>query len=369
MDASIALIGPLPPPSGGMANQTQQLRVLLAAEGLSVEVVQTNAPYRPAWVVNMRGVRAVFRLAPYLARLWSSAGRVDLFHVMANSGWAWHLFAAPAVWVAKLRRVPVVVNYRGGAAAEFLERSAAAVRFTMRLADRLVVPSGFLVDVFARYGMQAEVVPNVVDLGRFAPGGSRPDAGDAAGHIIVTRNLEAIYDVATALRAFRLILDRRPMARMTVAGSGPERAALEQLAVESGVAARVVFSGRLDNEQIARLYREADVLLNPSRVDNFPISILEALASAVPVVSTDVGGIPHLVRQRETALLVPAGDAVAMASAILEILGDRGLGERMSASGRALAEQYAWSAVRPKLLSLYRDLLSGAASPTAAAAK
>ena len=140
----IGLVGPLPPPSGGMANQTRQLARLLGEEGLDVELVQVNAPYRPPWVEPLRGVRAFFRLAPYLVRLWRAAGRVRLFHVMANSGWAWHLFAAPAVWIARLRGVPVVINYRGGGAEEFFERSLFWVRPTMRLADRVIVPSGFL---------------------------------------------------------------------------------------------------------------------------------------------------------------------------------------------------------------------------------
>ncbi|MBU1979293.1 MAG: redoxin domain-containing protein, partial [Gammaproteobacteria bacterium] len=106
----IALVGPLPPPYGGMANQTRQLAELLRGEGVAVELTRVNAPYRPTWVEPLRGVRALFRLLPYLARLWAAAGRNDLFHIMANSGWSWHLHAAPAIWIAKLRGKVVVVN-------------------------------------------------------------------------------------------------------------------------------------------------------------------------------------------------------------------------------------------------------------------
>src|SRR5215472_2658947 len=92
----VGLVGPLPPPEGGMANQTRQLANLLAGAGLKVEVVQANAPYRPQWVGRVRVLRAAFRLFPYLGQLWRCAAHCDLFHVMANSGWAWHLVAAPA---------------------------------------------------------------------------------------------------------------------------------------------------------------------------------------------------------------------------------------------------------------------------------
>ena len=140
----VGLVGPLPPPSGGMANQTLQLSRLLTGDGLAVEIVQVNAPYSPSWAGRLPVIRAAFRLGPYLARLWRAAGRNDLLHVMANSGWSWHLFAAPAIWVARLRGTPVVVNYRGGEAERFLQRAGAVVRFSMRRASALVVPSGFL---------------------------------------------------------------------------------------------------------------------------------------------------------------------------------------------------------------------------------
>src|SRR5438093_11601386 len=145
-------MGPLPHPAGGMANQTRQLAELLQREGATVLVIQVNAPYRPAWIANVFGVRAACRLLPYLAALWRAASRVQIFHVMANSGWSWHLFAAPAIWIGRLRGISVVVNYRGGEAEAFLARSSALVRRTMRCASVMVVPSGFLREIFDRYG-------------------------------------------------------------------------------------------------------------------------------------------------------------------------------------------------------------------------
>jgi len=118
----VTVVGPLPPPSGGMANQTRQLARLLEQSGFVVEMVQTNTPYSPTWIGRVRGLRALFRLLPYGYRLWRSARHVDLFHVMANSGWAWHLWAAPAVWIAALHGKPIIVNYRGGDAKAFLGR-------------------------------------------------------------------------------------------------------------------------------------------------------------------------------------------------------------------------------------------------------
>ena len=347
----VGLVGPLPPPAGGMAMQTRQLAELLRAEQVHVELVPTNPAYRPQWVGHVRGVRAVARLLPYLGSLWRVAGRVDVLHVMANSGWSWHLFAAPAIWVGRLRRVPVVVNYRGGEAESFLQRSRRTVAASMRQAARLVVPSGFLREVFSRHGLPAEVVPNIIDVRRFCPG-----APLQAPQIVVARNLEPIYDNGTALRAFAQVRAEHGDARLLLAGTGPEEAMLRALAASLGVADAVEFAGRLERDAMAARLRESAVALNPSRVDNMPNSVLEAMASGVPVVSTNVGGVPYVVEHGRTALLVPAGDAAAMARAILQLLDGGPLATRLREQALADVQAYTWARVGPRWGSVYRGV-------------
>lgn len=353
----VCIVGPLPPPSGGMANQCEQLVRLLGGEGVHVELVRNNAPYRPAWVGHVPMLRAAFRLVPYVIRLLRAAGRVDLMHVLANSGWAWHLLAAPALWAAQLRGTPVVVNYRGGNADAFFASAPRHVLWSMRRAALRVTPSAFLQRVFARHGLTAEVVPNVVDLARFAPAPAR-DFG-VAPHLVVARNLEPIYDMPTALRAFAIVRQTLHGATLTIAGSGPERPALERLAADLGLAPWVRFSGRIDNAEMPHLYAAADCVLNPSTVDNMPISLLEAFASGVPVVSTDAGGIPDMVEHDVSGLLVPVGDADAMARAALQVLGDAALRRRLVQAGLAEARRYAWPEVRERWRVAYWHAAAG----------
>ena len=339
-----------------MANQTRQLAELLRAEGAQVEVVQVNAPYRPAWAERLKGVRALFRLLPYLLHLWRGCGRADVVHVMANSGWSWHLFAAPAVWIAALRGTPVVLNYRGGEADAFLQRAGRWVRPTMRRAGALVLPSAFLLEVFARHGMDGRIVANIIDLDRFQPASTPPVFG-ASPHLVVARNLESIYGNDVALEAFARVLERFPGARLSVAGSGPEAAALAELAQRLGIAAQVRFTGRLDREQMAVLYRDAHLMLNASRVDNMPNAVLEALASGVPVISTRAGGIPFMVKDGHTAMLVAVDDAAAMAAAAIEVLENHDLRARLVAAGLVEVQRYQWSRVRDALLATYTETI------------
>lgn len=141
---------------------------------------------------------------------------------------------------------------------------------------------------------------------------------------------------------------------MTIAGTGPERDRLIAQAETLGLASALTFSGRIDNAEIPALYASADCMLNPSTVDNMPISILEALASGVPVVSTNAGGIPDMVEDGVSALLVPIGNAAVMAQATIRILSDRALADAQRAAGLADVARYAWPRVREQWFAVYR---------------
>lgn len=337
-----------------MANQCRQLAALLSASSVRVEVIRTNAPYTPEWIGKVRFLRAPARLIPFLLALWRGVGRAEVVHLFANSGWAWHLVAAPAILISRLRSRPIIVNYRGGGAADFMEHAPSWVARTLRSAQSLVVPSGFLRDVFERFGLRARIIPNIIDLQRFHPAaGAR---GSRAPHIVVTRNLEAIYDNETAIRALGLLKQTLPDAHLTIAGSGPELQKLQSVVAALGLDADVQFAGRLDNAAVADLYRSADAMLNPSLVDNMPISVLEAFASGLPVVSTNVGGVPFIAQDGRNALLVPPRDPTQCAAALTRVLTDAVLAERLTRAALEDAAAYSWERVSVMWLAEYERL-------------
>jgi glycosyltransferase involved in cell wall biosynthesis len=351
----LGLVGPLPPPNGGMAMQTQQLARLLGEEGIDVELVQTNAPYRPEWIEKVKGLRALFRLLPYLWRIWSLVGRVDVIHLMANSGWSWQLFAAPVIWIGWLRGRPVIVNYRGGDAREYMAGSFAWVKPSMAKASKLVVPSGFLQQVFSEFGIASAIIPNIIDLETFypVPRVAIPASTGAPFTIVITRNLEPIYGLDTAIRAIGLAIERINTIQLKIAGSGPQQDELEQLVQTLDLGSKVTFLGRLGRKEIVELYQCADVMLNPSRVDNMPNSILEALACGIPVISTNVGGVPFMVRDGHTAVLVKPDNVPEMAEAIVNLCRDEVLRRGLSKSGQREVARYTWAEVKPQWLALY----------------
>lgn len=151
-DLKILIVGPVPPPAGGMANQTRQLQILLQSEGADVNLVAVNKPYSPNWIGKIPVLRALFRLFPYIWALFQQVRKADVVHMMANSGWSWHLFSAPAIWIAWILNKPLLVNYRGGHAEAFFKKSFHWVRPSLNRSKGIIVPSSYLQDVFGQWG-------------------------------------------------------------------------------------------------------------------------------------------------------------------------------------------------------------------------
>jgi glycosyltransferase involved in cell wall biosynthesis len=166
-----------------------------------------------------------------------------------------------------------------------------------------------------------------------------------------------MYNVALVLRAFARIQREIPDASLVVAGFGSQRAALESLVAERALR-NVSFAGRVDATQMAALYDAADLFVNGSDIDNMPLSIMDAFAAGTPVVTTDAGGIPRLVTDGVTGLVVPRGDDSALAAGALRLLRDDALALRLADAARAeCVARYSWPVVRDTWIGLYRSLV------------
>jgi len=353
----VGLCGPLPPPYGGMANQLNQLSHLLTQENIQVSLLQTNTLYRFKIIEKVKGVRAFFRIIPYLLNVWRLAGEVNVIHVFANSGWSWQLFSAPVLWMAWVRKKPVIINYRGGEAREYFNKSIKWVRPSINKAAAVIVPSGYLKTVFSDFGIKSHIIPNIVNLGRFHPKDKCGQMDTLHPHLIVTRNLEAIYGIATAIKAVALLKQAVPDIRLSIAGSGPQQEELHQLVAKAGLEKNISFTGKLTPEEMAELYQRADIMLNPTTVDNMPNSVLEAMASGVAVVTTNVGGIPYIVGNNKTALFTEVNNPEAMAKQVKRLLDEPELYRSLVNNGLQEVQKYTWKEISALWLTLYKSLM------------
>lgn len=354
MKLNIGLVAPLPPPYGGMANQANQLKQLLQQEpGINVSFVQTNSPYTNAVLGEIKGLRAVVRLISYVGKIFQLAGRVDVIHVLANSGWSWQLFSAPVIWIAYFRKTSVIINYRGGEAKSYFESSIQWVKPSMTKANVIVVPSGYLKDVFSEFDFDTQIIPNIINLERFQEKPKKESKGKQL-HLIITRNLEAIYGIEIAIKALAIAKKDIPFIKLSIAGSGPQKEELQEIVSNLGLDDNVTFTGKLLPEQVAELYQDADIMLNPTTVDNMPNSVLEAMASGVAIVTTNVGGVPYIVEDNKTGLLVDVNDAEAMAEKIIRLFNNSELHNKLVVNGLVEVQQYAWVHVKKQWIDLYK---------------
>jgi glycosyltransferase involved in cell wall biosynthesis len=338
---------------GQSVHAAQLVREFSKEAGLRVGFLPIN-PRAPGFLKVLQRVKYVRTLVTsviYLAKLLTQIPRYDVIHVSSAADTGFILATMPPVYLGKLFGKKVVLNYHAGQAEEHLRDWRRTAIPTIRRADAVVVSSGWLVDVFARHGLKARAIFNHVELDDFSFRERRP----LRPAFLSNRNLNPIYNVACVLRAFSLIQKRFSEASLVVAGDGRERAALEQLARDLKLE-NITFTGLVAPEKMPGLCDEADIYLNASNVDNMPLSILEAFASGVVVVTTNAGGIPYVVSHGRTGLLVEMNDHEAMAAAAVRLLVDEELAAKLIHAARAECARYRWDVVREHWLDFYNEV-------------
>ncbi len=301
---------------------------------------------------RIKYVRTVLTTLVYWIQLVTRLWKYDVVHIFSASYFSYLLCVMPAILIGKLYGKKVVLNYRSGEAEDHLRRWKLTAIPVMRLADMIVVPSGYLVDVFARFALQARPIFNVVELDAFPYRERRP----IRPVFLTSRLLEPLYNVPCVLRAFAIIQQHFPEASLTVAGDGWMRPQLEALARELSLQ-NTRFVGRVPFEQMPALYDAADVYLTATDLDNMPGSVIECLSCGLPVVTTDAGGVPYIVTHERTALIVPRGDHEALARAAIRLLEDNELAVRIARAGLESCRRFAWPTVRENWLHAYEELM------------
>lgn len=350
----VAFVGPSLNYVGG---QSVQLDLLLKRWAESSDLSPTFVPVDPSfplglrWVRHVPGLRTIVRTPFYLAGLWRGLRDTDIAHMFSASYSSFFIAPTPAWLIARLRGKKTLIHYHSGEARDHLRNSRLA-RSILKRIDRIVTPSAYLVDVFSEFGLKADPVPNIIDFSQFHYRERKP----LRPHLVCTRGFHPYYCADVAVKAFALVLKDYPDATLDLVGGGPLESEIRKL-VSDLTLTSVNFCGVASRDEIGKYYDRADIFINASRLDNMPVSVLEAYASGTPVVSTSPDGMNYLVHQERTGLLSPVGDSVALAASVTRLLHDSDLAARLIAGGLQQIDHYRWNLVSRQWLEIYRSMV------------
>lgn len=341
----VGIVGPLlGGHRGWVPSPGEALAVRLREDGRRVRTVSTVR-------------RPLPRAIDTFARMLAWRGRVDVVVALVFSGKGFAVADLAGRLSRAWLRVPVVLWLHGGDLPRFATRRARWVDRVLGAADRIVAPSRYLIESLP-IAADSTVIPNPIDLDRY----TFRQRDRIEPRLLWMRTFHDIYQPEMALDTLARLRDRHPTARLTMAGQ--DRGELDSVRARAravGLEASVDFPGFLDAAAKRRAFDAHDVFLNTNRVDNTPVTVIEAMASGLPVVSTDAGGLPYLIDHGHTGLLVPSTDADAMAAAVAGLIDDPRQAKRLSKAGREVAADCA----RDRVVERWSALLDGLVAPDA----
>ncbi len=323
----------------------------VVAEFLPIDPV---FPYLLQWAERVPLLRTAIRQPIYLLQLWRRLKKADVAHIFSAAYSSFAIATAPALRIARRRGVKTLVHYHSGEARGHLQKSP-RTRQALRDADRLVVPSEYLENVFGEFGLKAWSIPNIVDSSQLPFRRRKP----LRPYLICSRGFHSYYCVDVVVRAFAEVQKHFPHARLDLVGGGPLETAIRSLVRDLKLTG-IEFKGVVKHETIGDCYDAADIFINASRLDNMPVSVLEAFACGLPVVTTEPEGMRYLVEHERTGLLSQVGDAPALAENVLRLLRESELADRLALNAHQDLKKYSWAAAREQWIEIYRGLISGA---------
>ena len=372
----LVVSGIWPPDVGGPASHAPEVASFLLERGHAVQVVTTagitpaEQPFPVHWLsrslpkgaIHLRTAAEVARRARWSDVVYTTGmfGRSFAGSATARRPYVLKLTADPAFERARRRGVVAgdVDEFQSSAGGAIVSVLRAARNVELRGAAHVVCPSGYLRELAISWGVEparVSVLPNPSPHPpALAPRAELRRSFGLNGHTVAfAGRLTAQKSLGVALEA----LGATAGVTLVLAGDGDERAPLEGRAAALGLAERVRFLGPQPRERVLELFHAADAAILSSSWENFPHTVVEALAVGTPVLASRVGGVAEVVRDGENGLLFPPGDAPALAQAIRRYFDDDGLRDRLRSAAADSVRAYG----REEIFGRLEELLAGAA--------
>ena len=329
----ILLICNFKPGVGGISGQVELLQRHLRDDGHTADIFSTKGSF--LWRLGL------------LRRLRKVARNYDVLHIHCCSGWGF-LPAVVGVTIGRKQQKRVVLTYHGGGGERFFDRHPRLVRHFLTRTDQNIVLSGFLAKVFDKHNITYTVIPNIIEL----DGTRYRERSSVKASFICVRAHEPLYNIPCLLRALQRVQSRQPEASLTLVGSGSEHLALTQQVKQMGLR-NVTFTGRVDNSEIYHHLDQADIMLSAPTVDNMPVSLLEAMNAGLLVISSNVGGVPYMVKNNSTGLLFESDNSDELASKMLWAIENPAIVHAITQQAHKAVGRYRWENIKEQLYKAY----------------
>ena len=330
----ILYIANFTPGLGGISGQVEYLvRNLSCDEAYYTEIFTTKRSF-------LKRILCFFSLL-------NRSRSFDILHVHGCS-FRGFLPIVYGVIVGKIWKKRIIITYHGGDADQFFAKRSKWVRFWLMKADERVVLSGFLKAVFDKYSIPARIIPNIVELSDDV----YVEKTKLLPRFISVRHLSDLYNIPCVLRAFRRVQSQVPEATLTLLGDGEKRVELERFVADKKLN-HVRFVGQVPNGEVGSFLRENDILLSAPRIDNMPVSLLEAFSAGLLVISSNVGGVPYMIEHGLTGLLFKSDNDEEMAEQMLWALANQDESLRIIRNAKEDVLKYSWEKVGKQIRALY----------------
>jgi glycosyltransferase involved in cell wall biosynthesis len=314
--------------------------------GVSEELAERLRDAEFHVIVTSAQTSRFMRLLDMLAVAWKKRSAYSVAVVEVYSGLAF-IWAELVCSLLRIAKKPFIITLHGGNLPLFARKWPRRVKRLLNSAAVVTTPSSFLLEQMSCYRADLKWVPNPLDIKCYpfeCRQASRPT-------LMWLRAFHRIYNPRMAARVLSHMVGEYPTARLTMFGPDKGDGSLQDTMREAealDVTNRIEFAGPILKRDVGRALCTGDIFINTTNIDNTPVSVMEAMACGLCIVSTNVGGIPHLLENEHDALLVPPDDPQAMSMAIRRILEEPGLARRLSANARRKAEIFDWDVILPQ---------------------
>ena len=261
----------------------------------------------------------------------------------------WYAFLCSQL--ARFFNIKYIPILHGGDLPNRLKKNPMLCRVLFSNAYKNVAPSGYLKQAFEKEGFKNVIhIPNTIEIEKY----EFKLRTELTPNLLWVRAFASIYNPKMAVKVLQQLQEQYPSATLTMVGPDKDGSLQTTKDFAKSLGITVNFSGQLTKEEWWELASKHDIFINTTHFDNTPVSVMEAMALGLPVISTNVGGIPFLLTNEQNALLVPDNDITAMTNAVLDLLENKPKNNLLITNARTFIEQMDWELVKQSWVSILK---------------